>query len=42
MYEIGNISVHHSYYLKWKQLYTNYKTSDMKPQFFFDGNKKCI
>jgi hypothetical protein len=33
MYEIGNI---YSYYLKWKQVYNNYVTSDRKPQSFFE------
>jgi hypothetical protein len=36
-----NIPIHHSYYLKWKQVYNTYKTSDIKLQPFF-GNKKCI
>jgi hypothetical protein len=32
----------HSYYFKWKQAYNTYKTSDIKPQSFFDGNKKKV
>jgi hypothetical protein len=32
MNEIDSIPIHHSYYLKWKQVYNNYVTSDIKPQ----------
>jgi hypothetical protein len=42
MNDIDSIPIHHSYYLKWKQVYNTYKTGDIKPQSFLDGNIKCI
>jgi hypothetical protein len=40
MYESDNISIYYWFYLKWKQVYNNYVTSDIKPpQSFFEKKK---
>jgi hypothetical protein len=39
MNDIDNI---HSYYLKWKQVYNIYKTSDMKPRWKYKEAKSVF